>query len=76
MDDPLEQLALLEVPDPPAGFDRQLHQRVNDWLTLQHAVDLVLRAAPWAIGELARAALGLLAFTLTGRYDDGRSPRR
>lgn len=74
MKDPLEQLALLEVPEPPAEFDRQLHRRLNQRLIVQHLADLLLRAMPWAILEMARAALGLFGFTLTGRFDDERRP--
>ena len=60
MDDPLEKLALMQVPEPPAEFDRQLHQRLNQRLIVQHVTDLVFRAMPWAIFEMARAAVGLL----------------
>ena len=75
MNDPLEKLALLEVPEPPAEFDRQLHRRLNQRLIVQHMADLLLRAMPWAILEMARAALGLFGFTLTGRFDDERRPK-
>jgi len=73
MKDPLEELALLEVPAPPAEFDRQLHRRVNQRLIAQHLADLVLRAMPWAMLHLGQALLGLVRFSLTGRFDDQRS---
>ena len=76
MDDPLEKLALLEVPEPPAEFDRQLHERLNQRLIVQHVADLVLRVMPWAIFELGRAAVELFGFTLTGRFDDERHPKK
>lgn len=72
MNDPLEQLALLEVPAPPAEFDRQLHRRVNHRLLVQHVADLVLHAMPWAMLCLVQALLGLVRFSLTGKFDDER----
>lgn len=72
MNDPLEQLALVEVPEPPAEFDRQLHHRLNSRLIVQHMADLVLRIMPWAMLQMGLALLGLLRFSLTGRFDDER----
>ncbi|MGD0898912.1 MAG: hypothetical protein ABR915_13825 [Thermoguttaceae bacterium] len=73
MKDFLEQLAEIEVRDPPPEFDRQLHQRLNRSLVVQHVVELVTGAAPWALGHFFRALGGFVAFTLTGEFaDDGR----
>lgn len=64
----LEQLAELEVPAPPAHFDRQLHQRLNQSLLAQHFFDLLLKGLPWAMLQLAAALLGLFRFTVTGQF--------
>jgi hypothetical protein len=76
MKDVLEELADLEVRQPPAEFDRQLHARVNRALIIQHLADFVLGAIPWAIGRFFAAVLGLIGFTLTGSFkapeDGGR----
>ena len=73
----LEQLADLEVPPPPAQFDRQLHQRVNRSLLVWQLVDLVVSAMPWAMLHFARALVGLITFTVTGRYErKPKKPRR
>ncbi len=72
MNDPLEQLALLDVPAPPPEFDRQLHGRVNRQLIAQHVADLLLHAMPWALLHLAQVLLGLVRFSLSGRFDDER----
>lgn len=77
-DDPLARLATHDVPPLPEDFDSRVHERVNDALLGTHLVELVLRAAPWALFELARAGVGALLFTLTGSYpsDDRRKRRR
>ena len=72
MKDFLEQLAEIEVRDPPPDFDRQLHQRVNRSLMIQHLLDLVFGAAPWALACFFRALVGLCTFSLTGKFDDER----
>lgn len=64
----LEQLAEMEVPELPEHFDRQLHQRVNRSLLAQQLVDLAVRGLPWAVLQLARALLGVLVYTTTGRF--------
>ncbi len=65
-----QQLATEEVPPPPVEFDNQLHQRVNKSLVSLQLVDLAVRAMPWAIVEFARAVLGLVAYSIAGRYPD------
>jgi hypothetical protein len=68
--DLLEQLAELEVPPPPAGLDRQVHQRVNRSLLVLHLLDLGLRAMPWAMWHLSRALVAGLLRTAIGRWPD------
>ena len=75
-EDFLEQLANLEVQEPPAAFDRQLHQRVNRSLATQHLLDLAVGAFPWAVCHLLRALAGAVAFSATGRFDDERKADR
>ena len=71
-----DRLAELEVPPPPAQFDTQLHEKVNRSLVSSHLVDLFLRGFPWALGHFAKAFVGLLEFTVTGRYDASTNKRK
>ena len=72
----LERLAELEVPPPPVQFDTQLHERVNRSLVRAQLVDLLVRGFPWAMLHFARAVVGLIAYTLTGRYESNSKTRR
>ncbi len=65
----LEQLAEVEVPPPPDHFDKQLHARVNRTLVAAQFVDLAVSGLPWALLQFAKAFVGLIAFSLTGRYE-------
>lgn len=69
MKDFLEQLADLEVRDPPPEFDRSLHERLNRSLVVQHVLDLMLGAIPWAIAHFFGAVVGFVKFTATGKFD-------
>jgi hypothetical protein len=69
VNDFFEQLAETEIPPPPAGFDRQLHQRVNRSLLMVQLMDLVFGALPWAVGHMARAFIGLVTLTITGKFE-------
>ncbi len=71
-----ERLAEMDVPPPPAQFDNQLHDRVNRSLVTWQLVDLLVRGMPWALGHFARAMIGALAFTLTGRYETKPNDQR
>ena len=66
--DLFEQLAEVEVPPPPSDFDRNLHNRLNRSLTVQHVVDFGLGALPITALELLRAVLGMVAFSVTGEF--------
>ena len=72
MKDFLDQLAELEVRDPPPDFDRQLHQRLNRSLVVRHVVELLTGAAPWAIVHFLHALAAVAAFSLTGKFDQDR----
>ena len=65
----LDQLAEWEVPPPPATFDAQLHERVNRSLVAAQLVDLAVSGLPWALLHFGRALVGLVSFTLCGRYE-------
>jgi hypothetical protein len=64
-----DRLADLEVPPPPAQFDKQLHERVNRSLVVSQMVDLAVNGLPWALLHFGRAFVAFIAFTLTGRYE-------
>jgi hypothetical protein len=70
MKDFLEQLAELEVREPPSNFDRQLHERVNRTLLAQHLIDFFLGGIFWSTLHFLRAAVGWVIFTVTGRYQE------
>ncbi|MGD9720451.1 MAG: hypothetical protein AB7O59_24925 [Pirellulales bacterium] len=74
--DLLEQLADVSVPPPPAEFDTQLHEKVNRGLVLSQLVELFLYAMPWACAHFGKAVLGVVAFTVTGRYESKSKRRR
>lgn len=71
----IEQLAEQEVPPMPVDFDRGLHQKVNDSLLGVHYLELVCRAAPYALLHFAIAMIGALRFSLTGEFPNDRSDR-
>jgi hypothetical protein len=71
-DDFLERLAELQVAAPPAAFDRQLHHRLNQRLTIQHLLDLLVRGMPWALAHFGRAVVELCVFSVSGRFADER----
>jgi hypothetical protein len=75
MKDILEQLAEMEVAPPPPEFDRRLHQRVNQSLMVQHVVDFAVGAVPWALWHFFRAVLGLVTFSVTGKFGEERKKR-
>jgi hypothetical protein len=70
MKDFLEQLAEVEVREPPGDFSRRLHERVNRTLLVQHLLDFFVGGIVWSAGHFLRAALGWLHYTITGRYSE------
>jgi len=76
MTDLLEKLAEWEVPPPPAQFDAQLHERVNRSLVVWQFVDLLLHGLPWAAAHFSQALMGLIIYTVTGRYPPDRRKQR
>jgi len=70
MKDFLEQLAERKVHDPPPDFGRQLHQRLNRTLAVQHLIDFFLGAIISSAVHFFRATLGWLLFTITGKFSD------
>jgi hypothetical protein len=75
VNDFFEQLAEAEIPPPPAGFDRQLHERVNRSLLLVQLMDLVFGALPWAAMHLARSLLGFITLTVSGKFEARRGKK-
>jgi hypothetical protein len=71
-----ERLADLEVPPPPIQFGKQLHERVNRSLVASQMVDLAVKGLPWALLHFARALVGLIALTVTGRYETSNKHAR
>ncbi len=74
--DLFDKLAEVEVPPPPSQFDNQLHDKVNRGLVITQFIDLFVVALPWALVHFFRAFLGLLAFSVTGRYGPASKRRR
>ncbi len=74
MRDFLEELADRKVCEPPPDFDRQLHQRVNRTLVVQHVIDFFLGAIPWSAVHFFRGVFGWLLLTITGSFP-GRDRR-
>jgi len=73
--DIFDKLAELDVPPPPANFNTEVHDRVNKSLLALHFADLLLCGLPWAMLHFAKAVVGLIVMTLTGKdYDDRNSP--
>ncbi len=71
----LNQLADVEVPPVPKNLDDHLHQRLNHWLLLGQLSDLALRFIPGAMFHVARAMIGLIVYTITGRYPSDTTDR-
>jgi hypothetical protein len=71
-DDFLQRLSELRVAAPPIGFDRQLHERLNERLLTQQFLDLFVRGMPWALVHFGRAVVELCVFSICGRFADER----
>ncbi len=65
----LEQMADIPVPPVPASFNRALHERLNRRLLVAHLLDLGLRGMGYAFLHFARATMGLVVLTLSGKFD-------
>jgi hypothetical protein len=74
--DVFEQLADVKVPPPPSEFDAQLHDKVNRGLVITQFFELFVTALPWALIQFSRAFIGLVAFSVTGRYEPKSKERR
>ncbi|MCE9546539.1 MAG: hypothetical protein K8T25_13615 [Planctomycetia bacterium] len=66
--DLFDQLAADDVPPPPPQFERQVHQRLNRTLLVQHLVDFATGALVWGFMQLVPAAVALIHFSIFGRY--------
>jgi hypothetical protein len=76
--DLFEQLAEAPVPAPPPSFDSGWRQRLNRRLLAGQLLDLAVRGFGSAMWHLARAGVGLVILTLTGKFEprasDGQRP--
>ena len=80
MPDLLERLEkLAEVPVPPAPapkvFDRAVHERINSRLLVGQILELLFGACGFAIGHFAKAVVGLVRLTLTGKLETPKNGR-
>lgn len=66
--DLLDQLVHSEVPAPPPELETGVHERLNATLVTLQVMEALLRALPYAAWQFARSVLGMLVFTLTGRF--------
>ena len=60
-------------PGAPADLPEQVHQRLNASLLTLQMLDLLLRGVGYAMFEFGRALVGLVAYSLLGRF--GSPPR-
>lgn len=74
-DDPFEQLAVEEVPPPPANFERRFQLRLNNFLIALHIVEFVCRTMPYALGHFALGFVGFVKCSFTGRHSVDRVKR-
>ncbi|HEX4130359.1 MAG TPA: hypothetical protein VHZ24_09965 [Pirellulales bacterium] len=79
--DIFDQLTTAEVPPLPDSFDGDVHHRLNNRLLGLHVAELFSKAAVFGLLHFARAWLGLLIYTFSGRYPverrtDGHHDRR
>ncbi len=63
-----EQLSKTQPPPAPSDFGQQVHQRLNSRLLVVHLADFVTRCLPYAMFHFSLALIGLILFTLTGRF--------
>ena len=75
--DLLERLAELPVPPapPPQAFDREIHKRINSHLIVGQVLDLLLRGFAFGAAHFAKALLGLVRLTFTGKYEEPKNDR-
>lgn len=74
MPDLFEQLSQHEVPPMPERFSQRVHLRLNKTLVVVHVVEFLLRVLPQCALFFGRAVIGLISYTLSGRYPHDRSP--
>lgn len=75
--DLLEKLA--EIPIPPAPlpqtFDREVNKRINSRLIVGQVLDLLLQGFVFGIVHFTWAALGVVRYTFTGKYEKPKNDR-
>ena len=73
--DLLEQLANEDVPPPPDSLKRDVHDRLNRALLFAHVIELLTQGLIYACGHLLRAGMGLVVYTLSGKFPVDRVDR-
>ena len=68
-----EQLAETKVPPAPVDLPEQVHRRLNSSLLTLQMLDLLLRGLGYAMFEFGRALVGVITYSLLGRF--GSPPR-
>ena len=64
----LKELTRAEVPPPPLDMQRGVHERLNHWLATGQVLELVLHAFAYAAYHFAPAVVGLIVYSLTGKF--------
>ena len=75
MEDLLERLTQLKVPPAPKSLKRDVHHRLNRTLLVQQLCELAIYGVLYACGHMLRGLLGLVAYTITGKYPIDRVDR-
>ena len=75
--DLLEKLAEVPVPPapPPKVFDRAIHERINSRLIVGQIFDLLIRGSAYAVLHFAKAVVGMVRLTLTGKLESPKNGR-
>ena len=70
----LDQLADAEIPEAPADFGDQFHDRLNGRMLLLQMLDLAVFALPYALFHFGRGLVGAVMFSLADKH--GKGPER
>ena len=64
----LDDMADDDVPVMPPQLDADLHRRINEFLLVQHLVEVICLAIPFVFFHFLHALGGAICFSLSGRY--------
>ena len=73
----LEKLAEIPIPPapPPKAFDRAVHERINSRLLVGQILEFVFRGCGFAIVHFAKAIIGAVRLTITGKLENPKDGR-